>query len=192
MDAMEHGFPAQQRTLRAARVRSTRDCYSAACRVRPRQTHQRIVIHGLDRREIAMGDVFRPRRGADVVRDRVQRQIDDLARIGRDVAGRAVHQIAVEHQHAAGLAGGRDDAAFLHQPRHGFLVQRPQRIGGGLEIVRGLEVAGVLALRHQHQGAVDRHHLVEEDRDVHRARLAACRRRASRCRNPGATARRRR
>ena len=28
-----------------------------------------------------------------------------------------------------------------------------------------------LALRHQHQRAVDRHHLVEEDRDVHRARL---------------------
>ena len=29
----------------------------------------------------------------------------------------------------------------------------------------------MLAPRHQHQGAVDRHHLVEEDRDVHRARL---------------------
>ncbi len=35
--------------------------------------------------------------------------------------------------------------------------------------MRGLEIAGVLALRHQHQGAVDRHHLVEEDRDVHGA-----------------------
>ena len=39
------------------------------------------------------------------------------------------------------------------------------------KVVRGLEVAGVLALRHQHQRSVDRHHLVEEDRDVHRARL---------------------
>ena len=29
----------------------------------------------------------------------------------------------------------------------------------------------MLAPRHQHQRAVDRHHLVEEDRDVHRARL---------------------
>src|SRR6516162_5155428 len=37
--------------------------------------------------------------------------------------------------------------------------------------MRSLQVAGMVALRHQHQRAVDRHDLVEEDRDVHRARL---------------------
>src|SRR4051812_16142073 len=137
----------------------------------PCEPQQRVVVHGLDRREIAVRDVFRPGGGANIIRDRVQRQIDDLARIRRDVPGRAVHQIAVEHQHAAGLAGGRDNTAVFHQPRHGFLVQRPQRIGRGRKVVRGLEVAGGLAFRHQHQRAVDRHHLVEEDRDVHGARL---------------------
>ena len=84
----------------------------------PRRTgepQQRVVGDRLDRREVAMRDVVRPRRGADVVRDRVQRQIDDLARIGRDVAARPMHQIAVEHQHAAGLAGRRDDAALLDE-----------------------------------------------------------------------------
>ena len=72
----------------------------------------------------------------------------DLARVGRDVAGRAVHQIAVEHQHAAGFSGRRDNAAFPDQPRHGFLVQRPQRVRSGSEVVCRLEVAGKLAPGH--------------------------------------------
>ena len=42
-----------------------------------------------------------PGRLADVVRDRAQRQVDDLARIGRDVGRRGVDEIAVEHQHAS-------------------------------------------------------------------------------------------
>ena len=46
----------------------------------------------------------------DVVRDRAQRQVDDLARVGRDVGRRGVDQVAVEHQHRAGLAGRRHDA----------------------------------------------------------------------------------
>src|SRR5882724_7695792 len=37
--------------------------------------------------------------------------------------------------------------------------------------MRGLEIAGGLALRHQHQRSVDRHHLIEKDRDVHGPRL---------------------
>ncbi len=40
-----------------------------------------------------------------------------------------------------------------------------------LGIVPGCEHAVRVASRHQHQRAVDRHHLVEEDGDVHRARL---------------------
>src|SRR5258706_12070364 len=63
--------------------------------LRAGEPEQRIVIHGLDRCKIAMRDVFRPRGLADVIRDRIQREINDLARIRRDVAGRAVHQIAM-------------------------------------------------------------------------------------------------
>src|SRR5438445_5087784 len=46
--------------------------------MRTRQPQQHVVIHGLDRREIAMGDIVRPGGLADIIRDRVQRQIDDL------------------------------------------------------------------------------------------------------------------
>src|SRR5215813_9093722 len=46
--------------------------------MRAGEPQQRIVVHGLDRCEIAMGDVVGPCRLANVVRDRVQRQIDDL------------------------------------------------------------------------------------------------------------------
>jgi hypothetical protein len=45
---------------------------SAAC-LGARAAAQRVVVHRLDR-EISMGDIFRPRQGADVVRDRVQRR----------------------------------------------------------------------------------------------------------------------
>ena len=78
--------------------------------VRARVFQQSVVVDRLDRREIAVRDQFRPRELGDVVRAGAQRQIDDLARVGRDVGRRGVHQIAVEHQHRAGLAGGRDDA----------------------------------------------------------------------------------
>src|SRR3954447_20887129 len=139
--------------------------------LRARKPEQRIIVYGLYRREVPMSDILRPRRSANEVRDRIERQINDLARIRRDVAGRAVHQIAVEHEHAAGLAGWRDDTAFVYESRHGLFVECPQRIRGGLEVVRGLEIAGVLAFRHQHQRAIDRHHLVQEYRDVHRAWL---------------------
>jgi hypothetical protein len=106
-----------------------------------------------------------------MVRYRAQRQVHDPARIGRDVRRRAVHQIAVEHQHRAGLAGRRDDAALQRQPGDGFLVERPQRIGRRRDIVFGRQGPVLMALRDQHQRAVDRHHLVHEHGDVHRARL---------------------
>src|SRR5437667_12587334 len=47
---------------------------------RPGEPQQCIVVGGLDRREIAVRDIVRARRRADVVRDRVQGQVDDLAR----------------------------------------------------------------------------------------------------------------
>jgi len=42
--------------------------------------HQRTVVRWLDRREVAMGDEFRPCKFGDVIRAGAQRQIDDLAR----------------------------------------------------------------------------------------------------------------
>src|SRR5664280_1699171 len=138
---------------------------------------QRVVVGRFDRREVAVRDPFRPRELGDVVGDRAQRQVDDLARVGRDVGRRGVHQIAVEHQHRAGLAGGRHDAdpvgagGFRGEPRHRLLVERPQRIRCGELVVAGGEYALLVTFRNQQQRAVDRHHLVEEYRDVHGAWL---------------------
>ena len=73
-----------------------------------------------------MRNPFRPGRFADVVGNRIQRQVDDLARIGRDVGRAAMHQVAVEHQQPARLAGGRHDAAFGDQLRHHLIIQGPQ------------------------------------------------------------------
>jgi hypothetical protein len=36
-----------------------------------------------------------------------------------------MHEIAVEHQHAARFTGRGVDAAFLHEPRHRIVVERP-------------------------------------------------------------------
>src|SRR6266702_5327987 len=47
--------------------------------LRAGEPEQRIVIHGLERRKIATRDELRPRRRADVVRDRVEGEINDLA-----------------------------------------------------------------------------------------------------------------
>ena len=145
--------------------------YSAATRCAARILQQRVVGDRHDRREIAVRDPFGAGEFGDVVGAGAQRQIDDLARIGRDVRRRGMHQIAVEHQHRAGLAGRRDDAALRREPRHGVVVERPQRIGRGRGVVAGRQHALFMALRDHHQRAVDRHHLVEEHRDVHGARF---------------------
>src|SRR5260370_26281270 len=67
----------------------------------PRQSQQRVVLNRLDRRKIAVRDIFRTRRCADVIRDRVQREIEDLARIGLVVARRAVLPIPCTPHHPA-------------------------------------------------------------------------------------------
>src|SRR6185312_11128548 len=57
------------------------------------------------------------------------------------------------------------------EPRHRFLVERPQRIGRRRLVVTGGEHALLVAFGNDHQRAVDRQNLVEEDGDVHRPRL---------------------
>src|ERR1700730_17119948 len=80
--------------------------------LRAGEPEQRIVVHGLDRRKVAVRDELRPRRRTNVIRNRIQGEINDLARVRRDVAGRAVPQIAMEYMHAAGLACRSDNATF--------------------------------------------------------------------------------
>src|SRR5215471_2308334 len=96
---------------------------------------QRVVGHRLDRREVTVRDPFGPGRLADVIRDSAQRQVDDAARVRRDVRCRAVHEVPMEHQYRAGLAGRRDDTALVDEPSDGLLVERPQRVGGCLLLV---------------------------------------------------------
>ena len=61
--------------------------------------------------------------------------------------------------------------AVLREPGDRLVVERPQRVGGGRLVVAGGEHAVLVALGDEHQRPVDRHDLVEEHRDVHRARL---------------------
>jgi len=124
-----------------------------------------------DRRKVAVGNPLGPRRLPDVVRDRAQGQIDDAARVGRDVGGRGVHQIAVEHQHRAGFADRRYDAALIDEPGHRVVVEGPQRIGCCRLVVARRQHTVLVASRHQHQRAVDVHDLVHEHRDVHGPRF---------------------
>ncbi len=57
------------------------------------------------------------------------------------------------------------------EPRHGVLVERPQRIGRGRACRGRPRTRPAVAAGNEQQRAVDRHHLVEEHRDVHGARL---------------------
>jgi hypothetical protein len=82
-----------------------------------------------------------------------------------------MHQVAVEQQHRAGLAAGRDQAALVRQTAHRGAVERPERIGGRLQVVPGLQHAGLVAARNEEERAVHRRHLVDEDGDVHGPRL---------------------
>ncbi len=62
-----------------------------------------------------MGDPLLPGKLGDVVWDGAQRQIDDLARVGRDVRWRGMNQIAVEHQNRAGFARRCSNTAVVSE-----------------------------------------------------------------------------
>src|SRR5262249_35035631 len=59
-----------------------------------------------------------------------------------------------------------------HEPSDGLLVKRPQRVGGCLLVVARRQHPLLMAPRHQHQRAVDRHDLIHEHGDVHRPRFS--------------------
>src|SRR5580704_16251318 len=89
-------------------------------------THQRALIRWHNRGEIGVRDPLLPRRRANVIRNRVQRQVHDLARIRRDVSRRAVYEITMKHQKSARFTGRRDDSAGIDQLRDRILVQCPK------------------------------------------------------------------
>lgn len=86
---------------------------------------QRIRLTRNHRRKIPVRDELGPRRLADRVGQRRQRQVNDAPRVRRDVPARAMDEIGVEHEQPARLPGRRDDAVALDQPRHRRLVERP-------------------------------------------------------------------
>ena len=116
-----------------------------------------------------MRDVLGALEPADMVAARIHAQVDDRAVPRRHVAAGRMHEIAVEHHHRAGRPFRRDDAAFGDEPGDCVVVDRPQRIAGGGEVVLGIDHAFFVAARNEHQRAVVFVHVVQKDGHVHRA-----------------------
>ena len=117
------------------------------------QLDQAVVGEGLDGGEVAMSDPLGPLEAADVVVDPAQREVDDHPPEGADVRRAGVHEAAVEHEHAAGGADGRHDAAPLGEAGDRGPVERPQRVGGGGEVVAGFVDALAVAAGDEQQRA---------------------------------------
>ena len=80
-----------------------------------------------------------------------------------------MNQARMEDHHRAGRAFGRDDAATIDQLRDRLVVDRPERIAGGRQIVAGRDGALFVRARYEEQRAVELVDLIEKHRDVHRA-----------------------
>ena len=77
----------------------------------------------------------------------------------------------MEEDHRSGRTLRRDDAAVRDQLRDGLVVDRPQRIARRAQVVARRNHALLVAARNEHERPVELVHLIQEDRDVHRARL---------------------
>src|SRR3979411_2249765 len=90
-----------------------------------------------------MRNPFWPSKLGNVVRYRAQREVDNLARIRRDVGRRGVYKTDGEQSHRAGPSGRRHDAdapgrsCLVAKASDRLRIERPQRIGGGAGIVAG-------------------------------------------------------
>src|SRR5262247_2496521 len=82
-----------------------------------------------------------------------------------------MHQAAVEQDHRASRAFGCYQTATLDQLTDSIVVNRPQRVAGGRDVVLGIEHAERMATWDKHQWAVELVDLVEKDRHIHGARL---------------------
>src|SRR5471032_421851 len=130
-----------------------------------------IVFPGVERREIAVCDMGRALEAADGVLHGIVGDVDDLAVPRRHVGWAAMDQRSMEENRRACRSLGRDDATLLHQLGDRVVVDHPQRIGRGGEVVLGLDRALLVALRNEPQRAVEFVHLVDEHREVHGPRL---------------------
>ena len=129
------------------------------------------VREGLDGTEIAVRHPFRTLEAADVVVHVTEGQVHDAAVQRTDVRRARVDHGRGEDDHAAGGSGRGDAAALLGEPRDSRAVEGPQGIARRLEVVPGLEDPVPVAPGQQDQRPVGGAHLVQEHRDVHRARL---------------------
>ena len=77
----------------------------------------------------------------------------------------------MEQDHRAGRALRRHDAALRDELRDRVVVDGPERIAGGAGVVPRGERALLVAAGDEHERAVELVHLVQEDRDVHGARV---------------------
>jgi hypothetical protein len=127
--------------------------------------------HRMDPGALAVGEHNLHRRVALHHREADQGRGDEhvvVEPIGEDRRQRMTKR---RHQDASGLADGRDDPAFVDETSDGLVVERPQGVGRRLLVMAGHQDAVLVASRHQHQRAVDRHDLVHEHRDIHCPRL---------------------
>ena len=77
----------------------------------------------------------------------------------------------MKHDHRSRRPLGRDDAAAIHQRADGVVVNGPQRITGGGQVMRGLNHTQLVTAGDEHQRAVEFVDLVQKYRHVHRARF---------------------
>ena len=77
----------------------------------------------------------------------------------------------MEEQRRTRPALGGDDAALIHQLADRVIVDDPERVGGGGQVVRRRDGTLAVAAGNQHQRAVILVHLVQIDGEVHRPRL---------------------
>src|SRR5262249_2786322 len=136
------GLPASARA-RSFAARFTLLLRGGALRV----GNEAVVGQHLDRGEVPIGDPGRALEAANRVVAAIQGEINDPARPRRQVRARGVDEIAVEEQHRARRTLGRDDAALLDETGDGGVVDRPERVARGGDVVPGLETAAAVAPR---------------------------------------------
>ena len=132
---------------------------------------QAVVGQAFYRREVAVRDVVRPLETADMISAGVKAQINNRAIPWSEIAAGGMHKIAVKHHHGAGATFGRNDAAVIDEPCDRRVIDRPQRVACGCDVVSGLLAALTMRARNEHERSVELIHVFEKNGDVHRARF---------------------
>src|SRR5262249_31989533 len=80
-------------------------------------------------------------------------------------------QAAVKQDHRSSRAFGRHQTTALDQLADGIMIDGPQRIAGGGDVVLSVEHADFVAAWNEHQWAVELIDFIQKDGHVHGARL---------------------